>query len=519
MKETILCVGTDHDVVAACQRHLPKHYHIEAVRESHEGIVALRTRSSFAVLVADLDVLRLDAVPFLHAAHQASPESLCLLLTDGTAPATLMAAVNAGHPLRFLAKPCSNDVFLPALDHALEHYHQATAHQHRQAALRAGEARYRVLVENTVQGLCIHRYGQILFINPAMSRLFGYTQADDLLGQDLRALLPKHEAMRMESYWNTHLRSETVATRYEFQARRQDGTPLWLESLLSSLLWEGQPALLETVTDITQRKDANRLQEELISTVRHDLRAPLTGLRGFTELMLRYEYPPEKRRKFLTILREEGIRLTTLLDNFLDLQRIEAGRQVYHFGRVEVAPFLRATVGVYEQEETLPTFTCEVSPHLPPVRADAERLRQVLVNLLSNAVRFSPYGGNIRVGARQDGDQMLFWVSDQGVGIPDSVLHKLFSKFYHLDQTIPSQHGGTGLGLALVKEILEAHHGRIWVESTVGQGSTFWFTLPLAEVEEPLQWLPASAGTFFASPPVFSNACANSGSYVFGATA
>lgn len=121
---------------------------------------------------------------------------------------------------------------------------------------------------------------------------------------------------------------------------------------------------------------------------------------------------------------------------------------------------------------------------LPPILADEERLRQVLANLLSNAIKFSPNGGEVLVGARYDAGAVVFRVHDQGVGIPAEALPKLFSKFYRVDNTVTRDIGGTGLGLALLKDLIVAHHGHVWVESTPGEGSTFFFTVPVAVDEQ-----------------------------------
>lgn len=242
--------------------------------------------------------------------------------------------------------------------------------------------------------------------------------------------------------------------------------------------------------DITERKEAERLKDEFVSTVSHELRTPLTSLRGFAELMLTRDFPPEKRREFLTIIHSESVRLTNLINDFLDLQRIQSGRQTYQFDRIEVAPLLQESLAVFRRENGKHAFRLAVSDPLPVVRADAARVRQVLANLLSNAVKFSPHGGTITVGAQREGAHVMVWVADQGVGIPPEALPKLFGKFFRVDNTEARSIGGTGLGLALVKDIIEAHGGRVWVESEPGKGSTFFFTLPRAEPVAPVQAIP-----------------------------
>jgi signal transduction histidine kinase/DNA-binding response OmpR family regulator/HAMP domain-containing protein len=239
-----------------------------------------------------------------------------------------------------------------------------------------------------------------------------------------------------------------------------------------------------SVRDITQRRAAERLKDEFVSTVSHELRTPLTSLRGFAELLLTRSFPPEQQREFVTVIHRETLRLTELINDFLDLQRIESGRQVYQMARVDLAPLLRETLALFHVDDTHP-LRLDMPEPLPPVEADADRLRQVLMNLLSNAVKFSPHGGAVTVGARHEGDHIRLWVADRGVGIPAEALPQLFSKFFRVDNQETRRVGGTGLGLALVKEIVEAHHGRVWVESVYGQGSTVCFTLPVAAPAQP----------------------------------
>jgi PAS domain S-box-containing protein len=246
--------------------------------------------------------------------------------------------------------------------------------------------------------------------------------------------------------------------------------------------------------NITQRKEVERLKDEFISTVSHELRTPLTSLRGFAELMLEREFPPDKRRRFLSIIHGETVRLTNLINDFLDLQRMESGRQIYHLDRVDMLELLRESIALFQEADSKHTLHLEAADALPPVAADKDRLRQVLSNLISNAIKFSPGGGTVTVGGRRGGTQLTVWVADQGVGIPPEAISRLFSKFFRVDSDQTRSIGGTGLGLALVKEIVEAHQGRIWVESEPDCGSTFYFTLPIAGQTPPPVMAPEAGG-------------------------
>jgi signal transduction histidine kinase len=160
---------------------------------------------------------------------------------------------------------------------------------------------------------------------------------------------------------------------------------------------------------------------------------------------------------------------------------MESGQQSYDFTDVDLAAVLRASVALFSNTAGKHTFQVQIPEHLPPVHADADRLHQVMINLLSNAGKFSPHGGTITVGIRTDGDEVMMWVGDQGIGIAPEELPKVFDRFFRADNRDSRNIGGTGLGLALVKEIVITHKGKVWVESTLGQGSTFFFTLPIAD--------------------------------------
>ena len=305
--------------------------------------------------------------------------------------------------------------------------------------------------------------------------MLGY-QPEELLGTHMTTLVHPDDLVGFQDTLSRCLSTPGATTHLEYQALHKDSSFRTLEVVGSNLLLNPAVAgVVLNIRDVTERQDAARLKDDLLSVVSHELRTPLTSLRGFTELLLTRALPPDKQQRFLRIIHDETVRLSHLINNFLDLQRIQAGRQVYQLAPIELVAVLRDMVTLFTPESGSHVLRLEVPEALPAVHADAERLCQVLANLLSNALKFSPRGGAVTVGARAQETDVLVWVTDQGLGIPPEAAPKLFSKFYRVEHHETRQIGGTGLGLALVKEIVEAHHGSVWVESVLGQGSTFFF--------------------------------------------
>ena len=233
--------------------------------------------------------------------------------------------------------------------------------------------------------------------------------------------------------------------------------------------------------------ELDRLKSEFLSTVSHELRTPLTSIRSFSEILLRYDVDDvEKRKKFVGIIHNEAERLTRMINDLLDLSKIEAGRMELSPVVLDLSPAFFRTIGTTQPllaEKELQVMN-EIEPGLPAVYADADWLHQVLTNLLFNSVKFSPAGGTIRLNAKRKEKFVVISVADEGPGIPADRLEQIFERFHQVRDPQKAQPLGTGLGLTISREIVERMGGEIWVESTLGAGATFFFTVPL--VAEPV---------------------------------
>ena len=359
---------------------------------------------------------------------------------------------------------------------------------HANDALRKSEALYRNLAQhfpNGVVALFDHELRYTLAAGAGFEQL-GLTNGA-WEGKTVADVWPPDLAVEIAQKYRTALAGE--ATVSEIQHNRCVHV-LYALPLTNSE--GGVYAGMMMTQDITARTEVERLKEELVGIVSHELRTPLTSLRGFSELLLNKQFSPEQQRQFLTIIQHESTRLANLINDFLDLRRIEAGRQVLRLDVVDLNVLIRERVSMLPPVNESHEISL-LLPHTPlEVKADEERIHQVLANLLSNAIKYSPNGGKISVGAHHGNGEVIVWVTDHGIGIPADAIPKLFSKFFRVNQPQTKNIGGTGLGLALVKEIVEAHQGRVWVESELGVGSSFFFSLPTPTVisQEELQESP-----------------------------
>jgi two-component system sensor histidine kinase KdpD len=239
--------------------------------------------------------------------------------------------------------------------------------------------------------------------------------------------------------------------------------------------------LTKEASEIEILQELNRLRSELIANVSHELRTPLGLIKIFcTSLRMEdVDFDRETQRQFLGGIDEEADKLEKIVDNLLDLSRMESGRLRLDKRPTDVGRLARAVMEGMEVQFPQHRFVHDLPSDPLVATVDPKHIEQVLRNLLSNAVKYSPEGGTITMQGLRDKRHLLVSVSDQGIGIPPEDLERVFERFYRVESEITQLVRGVGLGLAVCRGIVEAHGGRIWVESTLGEGSTFYFTLPV----------------------------------------
>lgn len=267
--------------------------------------------------------------------------------------------------------------------------------------------------------------------------------------------------------------------RHDLTLRRRDGEEIWLDVTRRAL---ASHLSLLTLRDVTARRRLEQIKAEFVAQVAHELRAPLTVILGYSELLSQPDLLDEPPETYAEAIRSEARHLERLVSDLLDFSRMDTGRFRLESGWMDMRELVDEVVDLYAQQYHGHQFLVEAPDDLPLVYADPNRIRQVLINLISNAVKYSPSGGEVAVAlvTADEPPEMLVSVQDEGMGIAPQDRERIFIAFFRAPQRLPHLVEGLGLGLTVSKALVEAHDGRIWVESEPDRGSTFTFSLPLS---------------------------------------
>jgi PAS domain S-box-containing protein len=375
----------------------------------------------------------------------------------------------------------------------LIHGMDVTEQHEAEEALYLATRQRKLILESVGDGIYgIDLEGRLTFINEAGARALGY-EAEELTGRDINEII-RHGHVNGAQYSRITSpilqgmrRRETVRMRDEVFWRR-DGAQIPVEYTASPLIEDGQLAgMVVAFQDVSERRRLDKMKDEFISTVSHELKTPLTSLRASLGLISSgtLDRRPEKQRQMIEMAIGNCDRLVRLVNDILDFDKMENGRLPLNRVSLRAVDLLRRAADVAHSMATAVHISFRVESNTAVAFADPERTLQVLNELVSNAIRFSPPHTVIRLGAEPCGkDQICFVIEDQGRGIAPEKLEHIFDRFQQGDASDSRALGGTGLGLALCRSIIEQHGGRIWAESIPGKGSRFLFTLPAATSAE-----------------------------------
>jgi len=353
--------------------------------------------------------------------------------------------------------------------------------------LLESESRTRAILESAADGIVtFDEYGKIESANRAAEQMFG-REAAALIGldcTDLMTLTADDPCAERFSGDAPSVFAQWVGARREVVGLRHDGKPFPMNIAVGTMRAGGGTGFTAIVRDITRERELEQMKSDFVSTVSHEIRTPLAAIISSAKILLRSgETKPGVTPKFSSIIVEEGKRLTRLINDLLDLSKMDAGKIEWTVKETNPDEIIRHVVDVAEGDLTAKKLAIEVEleESIPSVYVDADKLVQVLTNLVHNAVKFTPEGGLIRVSAHlRESGFVCIGVHDTGIGVAPEHMSSIFERFKQIGNVLTDRPQGTGLGLPICKQIVEYLGGRIWVESEVGKGSTFWFTVPVA---------------------------------------
>ncbi|HEY9848714.1 MAG TPA: PAS domain S-box protein [Leptolyngbyaceae cyanobacterium] len=358
-----------------------------------------------------------------------------------------------------------------------------TERKQAQAKLQEAERRWRFLLENVqlaVVGLDLN--GTLNYVNPFCLQITGYAESEVLGLNWFETFISPADRPQIQKIFSEILTSNAHTYYQNFIVTKSGEQRFiaWNNTLLRDLAGNAI-GTIGIGEDITERRKIEQMKNEFLGIVSHELRTPLTAIRASLGLLQSgmYDNKPEKVKRLIEIAAIDSERLVRLVNDILDLERLESGRAILEKTTCKAADLMQQAVNAVQGIALPQNITLSIHPTDVEVWAASDAIVQVLTNLLTNGIKFSPPDTTITLQARRQNGLVLFQVSDRGRGIPADKLEAIFGRFQQVDASDSRDKGGTGLGLAICRSIIDRHGGRIWAESTLGIGSTFNFTLPL----------------------------------------
>ncbi len=467
--------------------------------ETGDEMKKLLEERQWDIVIADYMLPRFSAPEALTLYHESGLDIPFLIVSGSIGEALAVEALKAG------AHDCIMKDNLGRLVPTVERELRDSSHRwwrrKVEEALKESEERYRSLMEtaaNAGVGIAVIQdigcqAATIVFVNDRLPEMLGFAESE-VLGMPILDLIAAEFHDTFMSYYMEKLSGKVSIDNIEIALSHKAGGMIPVDVVAGRTTFKTEPAVVAYVLDISERKNAEKrgrelkelkeidlLRSQLIANVSHELRTPLTSIKGFVSTLLRtdVEWSEEEKRDFLSTIAEETERLSALINDTLDISRIEAGTL-----RLKRSYYTAADI-IASVRTTLANLTCghrmkvEIARGLPLLFIDRARIGQVLVNLVENAVKYSPAASIITIGVRGSRTAVTISVSDRGVGIPAQLYDKVFDRFFQAERIVSGKKSGTGLGLSICKGIVEAHGGSIRLESEPGRGSTFSFSIPV----------------------------------------
>lgn len=382
---------------------------------------------------------------------------------------------------------------------------QNQQHKHMEQVLISNEQCYDLLIESSKEAIFVHTGGKIIFANEGLTKLLGAANLNDVIGRSVLDLFPKNLRNKINRMMEERYSGIRTRSSYETKLIQDTGNIIDVEADATYFSYKGIPATLTVVRDITEKKEVeklkvdfeesrkrlnetlefNKLITEFFSNISHELKTPLNVILGAVQVLKLYSKDDmpmyDMNKKYLRIMKQNCYRLLRLVNNLIDISKIDSGFFKLHLSNyniVSIVEDITLSVADYvESRRVSLIFDTDIEEKM--MACDPDKIERIMLNLLSNAIKFTNPGDKIIVNMVDKEDHILISVKDTGIGIPEDKLQTIFERFRQIDKTIKRNREGSGIGLSLVKSLIELHEGDIKINSKLGEGSEFIIELPV----------------------------------------
>jgi PAS domain S-box-containing protein len=487
----VIVIDDDADFAEGLSDVLSLHgFSVKSVHSADQAKNEIEAWSPTVALI-DNDLgtsLGVDLIPEL---KDRVPDIMCIMITAHSGIDSAIKSVREG-AVDYLRKPVAPDDVIISLENCFEKSRLMSERRLAEMELLEREARLQGIMQNVADSiLIVDQNDQIDSANLAAKKMFGYF-ASDLINRDIKTVIPG----------GIRISGEEVGEIRLATGRRADDRDFRMEYSVGHLVQGGQDNLIIVMRDITERLErvrelriakedadiANRAKSEFLANVSHELRTPLNAIIGFSEMMLKAKHGPLGSDHYLDYadyIHQGGEHLLAIISDILDVSKIEAGKLILEEDQIDLTLLIDSAAGMVRSQANRGRvkLVTDLPGRLPPIWADARILRQILINLMSNSVKFTPEDGQVTTSAYTDEfGRLCLSIQDNGIGIAEEDIPKVLTPFGQIENVLTRSREGTGLGLPLARKLAELHDGELTIESTLGEGTTVTIILPAERV-------------------------------------
>ncbi|MBN2167542.1 MAG: HAMP domain-containing histidine kinase [Marinilabiliaceae bacterium] len=367
--------------------------------------------------------------------------------------------------------------------------------QNKIKELEAANQNLNTIFNCTTDCFVIHDIeGQILMSNKQCKKLFENCTQLNETNNILEIINKSISTSNINNIWNYVLHGNTEILQLAFK-QKGNKNKIFIECSLSKIIWYDKTAILEVMRDITNQvyyefelkqakekaEESDRLKTAFLANLSHEIRTPMNGILGFTDLLSHVDGLQDEAKAYITIIQNNSERLLNLIGELIDISKIESGVMTLNLEPVNLAELLNKLYVIFNNQAISKKIDIVLSNEIDyynySVLIDKVKIEQILTNLINNALKFT-FKGHINIGCKTKNNKLIFWVKDTGIGISKESIKLVFNRFYQVKNSVTEPGDGSGLGLAITKALVELMNGEIWVESEIGKGSVFWFSIP-----------------------------------------